>query len=273
MTADLVLAPPRRSPLNWPLALGLILVAAFVLPAIAALVWTPFGTTAGTPLAGPDATRWVGTDRLGRDLFTQLMSSALSSLLLAWFAALVTLLLAVPAGILLAVRLGREGPDLSLLALPAPALAIGLVVSGLGAPGNLTVILGVVLPGCVAVASAVARAFRPSWQRDYVTSARLAGLSPVSAAQRHVLPRFLPVLLAIGLDLLAAALLVEVTLSFAGLGTLPPGASLGLVLRDGQQFLALRPLLVIAPGLVAIGTAIAFMLVASGLRGGRDAAH
>lgn len=273
MTAELALDPPRRPPINWLLALALVLVAAFVLPALAALFWTPFGNTTSTPLTQPDATHWLGTDAVGRDLVSLLMLSLLSSLLFAWFSTLVALLLAVPAGILVALRLDHDGPDLSPLALPALALAVGLVVSGLGAPDNLTVILGIVLPGFVVTTSSVARAFRPCWQRDYVTSARLAGLSSFSAAQRHVLPSFLPGLSAIGLDLLAAALLIEVTLTFAGLGILPPGASLGLVLRDGQQFLALRPLLVIAPGLVAIGAALAFMLAASGLRGGRDGAH
>lgn len=269
MTADLALDPPRRFQLNWPLAVGLALVAFIVLPALVALFWTPLGATTGTPLADPDPTYWLGTDPAGRDLVSLLMSSTLSSLLLAWFSTLVVVLLALPAATFIALRLESDGPALSLLALPAPALVIGLVVSGLGAPGNLTIILGIVLPGVVAAIPALSRAIRELWRLDYVTSARLAGLSTLATTQRHVLPRLLPRLFAIGLDLLAVALLIEVTLTFAGLGTSPSGSSLGLMLRDGQQYLALRPLLVIAPGLVTVGAALALLLAATGLRGGR----
>jgi peptide/nickel transport system permease protein len=270
---DIALDPPPRSRLNWPLLAGLLLVAAIVLPALVALVWTPFGATTATPLADPDAAHWLGTDPAGRDLVSLLMSSTLSSLLLAWFAILVVLLLALPAATFVALRLDHDGPELALLALPAPALAIGLVVSALGAPGNLTILLGIVLPGVVAAIPALSRAVRQLWECDYVTAARLAGLGTLAATQRHVLPRLLPRLCAIGLELLAVALLIELTLTFAGLGMSPPGASLGLMLRDGQQYLALRPMLAVAPGLVAVTAALALLLAATGLNGGRDGAR
>jgi ABC-type dipeptide/oligopeptide/nickel transport system permease subunit len=70
----------------------------------------------------------------------------------------------------------------------------------------------------------------------------------------------------------AAALLVELTLSFAGLGVDGTGLSLGTMLRDGQQLAQVRPLLVVAPGAVAVLTILALLVAASGLREGRDAA-
>ena len=88
----------------------------------------------------------------------------------------------------------------------------------------------------------------------------------MSAAQRHVLPQALPRLVALGLELLAAAVLTELSLSFAGLGALPPGSSLGLMLREAQQFAMLRPLLVIAPGAAVMLFALGLLLAASGLR-------
>ena len=109
---------------------------------------------------------------------------------------------------------------------------------------------------------------RPLWRLEFVTSARLAGLGSFSTAQRHVVPRLLPQLVAIAFELLAAALLIEVTLAFAGLGTLPPGTSLGLLLRDGQQFLTIRPLLVIVPGVVTVAAALALLVVAARCRNG-----
>lgn len=268
MTIEAAYAPPRSPPFDWQLLAGLVVVALVVLPALLSLFWTPHGNTAFATLAEPDATHWLGTDAAGRDVLSSLMSAALASLLLAGFATLVCLLIGAPIGAFIAPRYEGEVPSVPTLSLPAAALAIALVVSGLGAPGNLTVILAIVLPGLPAAVQLVVAGVRPLWQLDFVTSARLAGLSSFSTAQRHVVPRLLPQLVAIAFELLAAALLIEVTLAFAGLGTLPPGSSLGLLLRDGQQFLTIRPLLVIVPGVVTVAAALALLVVAARCRNG-----
>lgn len=268
MTTDAIHASPERPDFDWHLLGGLVIVALVLLPALLSLFWTPHASTTAATLAEPDATHWLGTDAAGRDVLSALMSATLASLLLAGFATLVCLLIGAPIGTFIALRYEGEVPSVPTLSLPAAALAVALVVSGLGAPGNLTVILAIVLPGLPAAGQLVVAALRPIWQLDFVTSARLAGLSAFSTAQRHVVPRLLPKLVAIACELLAAALLIEVTLSFAGLGTLPPGTSLGLMLRDGQQFLTIRPLLVIAPGIVTVAAALALLIVAARCRNG-----
>jgi peptide/nickel transport system permease protein len=106
----------------------------------------------------------------------------------------------------------------------------------------------------------------PVLAADYVAAARLAGLGWLGAGQRHVVPMVLPGLVALGMELLAAAMLIEVTLSFAGLGVDGAGLSLGTMLRDGQQLAQARPLLVVAPGAVAVVTALALLIAAGGLR-------
>ena len=268
MTTEAAYAAPGRPTFDWQLLAGLVIVALVVLPALASLFWTPHANTVAATLAEPSAIHWLGTDAAGRDVLSSLMSAALASLLLVGFATLVCLLIGVPVGAFIALRYEGEVPPVPTLSLPAAALAIALVVSGLGAPGNLTVILAIVLPGVPAAVQLVVASVRPLWQLDFVTSARLAGLSSFSAAQRHVVPRLLPQLVAIVFELLAAALLIEVTLAFAGLGTLPPGTSLGLLLRDGQQFLTIRPLLVVAPGVVTVAAALALLVVATRCRNG-----
>lgn len=240
--------------------------------ALVSLAWTPHGATLLTPLVEPNAVHWIGTDAIGRDAASLLMSASLTTLLLALFGTLASLFIGIPVGAALAIL--RPGAALTshAIAMLPPALLIGMVASGLGAPANLTVFLGIVLPGMVITGIITRRVLAPLWHRDYVTAARLAGLRPLAAAQRHVLPQLLPQLAALGLELLAISILVEVSLSFAGLGVLPPGASLGLMLREAQQFIAIRPLLAFAPGAVAVATALALMLSASGLRGARPGA-
>lgn len=254
---------------------GMAFAAIVALLALASLVWTPQGAVpvAAVPLAEPDATHWLGTDTAGRDVVSGLMTATLTTLLLAGFASLVSLLVAVPLGTALALRFGGGVARQAMLVGIVPAaLCIGAICSGLQMPAALVVFLAVGLPGAVAATIAARQVMAPALEADYVSAARLAGLGWLGAAQRHVVPRVLPRFIALGLELLAAAMLVEVTLSFAGLGVSEGGISLGSMLREGQQLAQVRPLLVVAPGAVAVLTALALLLAAGGLREGRDAA-
>jgi peptide/nickel transport system permease protein len=252
---------------------GIALVALIALLALVSLAWTTDGeAAAGAPLAEPDGAHWLGTDEAGRDVVAALLPATLTSLLLAWFATLVSLVLGIPAGTLLAARCGGGARRHMVLAgmLPA-ALCLGAILRGLQIEPTLAVCLAIGVPGAVTATIASRGILAPVLGADYVAAARLAGLGWLGAGQRHVVPLALPRLAALALELLAAALLVEVTLSFAGLGVNGGGLSLGTMLRDGQQLAQMRPLLVIAPGAVAVATGLALLLAASGLRERRDA--
>jgi peptide/nickel transport system permease protein len=265
MAVDIAPMPVGR-PTGLAFVVGLSVPAAVAVLALVSLVWTPYGGVALPPLAEPSATHWLGSDAAGREAASVLMTATLGTLLLAALPSIASLMLGFPAGVALALWLGGavRAPHVA-RTLPG-AFVIGLLVSGLAAPGNLTITLAILIPGTIMVAAGTRAALAPLWQQDYVSAARIAGLSGVSAAQRHVLPELLPVIFALGLELLAAAILIELSLSFAGLGVLPPGLSLGLMLREAQQFAMVRPLLVIAPGGVALLAVFGLLLAASGLR-------
>jgi len=263
---------PQRSGIDLRIVLGVALAFVIAVLALVSLAWTPHGAANLTPLAEPDINHWIGTDAAGRDGVSMLMAATLTTLLLAVFGTLASLFVGIPIGVALALRLPPTGRTAHAIGMLPPALLIGMMVSGLAAPANLTLFLAIALPGAVVAAIITRRVLAPLWRRDYVTAARLAGLRPLAAGQRHVLPRLLPQLGALGLELLAVAILIEISLSFAGLGILPPGASLGLMLREALQFMAIRPLLILVPGAVAVVTALALMLAASGLRGVRHGA-
>lgn len=258
---------PARGRLAAVTGMGLFAIIALV--ALASLAWTPLGGAAGSaaPLAQPGATHWLGTDQSGRDVVSALMSATLTSLLLAWFATLVGLVVGVPLGTLLAARLGAGNRrQLVLIGFLPSALCLGLICSGLAVQSTLSVLLAIGVPGAIAATVATRAMLAPMLAADYVAAARLAGLDWLGAGQRHVVPTALPGLLALGLDLLATAVLVEVTLSFVGLGVDGAGLSLGTMLRDGQQLAQVSPLLVVAPGAVAVVTALALLVAAAGLR-------
>lgn len=248
---------------------GVALAAIIALLALISLVWTPHGGVPGsaTALAEPGAAHWLGTDQTGRDVVSALMSATLTSLLLAWFATLVSLVVGIPLGTLLAARLGPGATrQLVLIGILPAALCLGAIFGGLRLQTTLSVFLAIGLPGAIAATIGSRSIMAPVLAAAYVAAARLAGLGWLGAGQRHVVPMVLPGLIALGLDLLAAALLIEVTLSFAGLGVDGSGLSLGTMLRDGQQLAQARPLLVVAPGAVAVVTALALLMAASGLR-------
>ncbi len=266
MTVETAAPPPR--PFAATRFVGGAMVAGLVaVAALLSLVWTPQGGLALPPLAEPDAAHWLGVDGAGRDTISVLMSATLTTLVLSGLATFVSLLLGLPVGVGMAVLLEGEPRPINAVAIVPAALLVGTVISGLSAPGYSTIVLGTVMAGVFVVAVATRAVLSPLWRREFVTSARLAGLSSVAAAQRHVLPEALPRVAAIALEMLAAAVLVEASISFAGLGVAAPTASLGLMLREAQQFITLRPLLCIVPGAVASILALSLLLAASGLRG------
>lgn len=254
---------------------GIALVGIIAFLALISLVWTPHGGAPGgaAPLAEPGPAHWLGTDQSGRDVVSSLMSATLMSLLLAWFATLVGLLIGVPLGSVLAARFGAGAKrHLVLVGILPAAVCFGAVFGGLQVQSTLSVFLAVAVPGAVAATAASRAIMAPVLAADFVSSARLAGLDWLGATQRHVVPMVMPQLIALGMELLAAAMLVEMTLSFAGLGVDGSGLSLGTMLRDGQQLAQVRPLLVVAPGVVAVVTTLALLIAASGLRETRSGA-
>lgn len=259
---------PRR---RWLAVPGLVLAAAVLGPALLSIAWTPSGLApSAAPLGEPDAVTWLGADAQGRDLVSLLMAATLGTLVPAVLAGIASLMLGIGAGAAMAIRFGagRLAPWPGTAMLPF-ALAIGVVLAALQSPANLTIILAIAIPGTLFVALWTRRLVAPEWQREFVLAARIAGLAPLSAAQRHVVPRLLPGSAAVALELLAAAIMVEIALSFAGLGTAAPGLSLGALLAEAQPFLMVRPLLGIAPGAVGVLLAAALLLAAAGLREAR----
>lgn len=253
------------------LVAALALAAAIAIPALMSAAWTPYGETAlGAPLADAGADHWLGTDRAGRDVLSALLVGTRATVLTSLFAGLIALLVGVPAGVLASLGGWPQARRWhSVAGFVAPALLVAVVLTALGSPGLVTVILSVALPGAVVVTGATRHDLDSLRQRDFVSAARLAGLSAVSAAQRHVVPKLLPRLIGLGLRLLAAAVLLEMTLSYGGLGFASPTISLGVMLQEAQGLLQLKPLPALAPGLVGLVLALALNVAASRLIGAR----
>jgi peptide/nickel transport system permease protein len=252
------------------LGLGLVLLQA--LAALLAPWLAPFDPDAQDILARmgpPTAAHWLGTDNFGRDCLSRVLFGYRTLFAISASSVLAALGVGGGLGVLAAWRGGwvdvvaMRGMDV-LFAFPIILLAIGIVA-----------VLG---PGAVSTTVAIAVVYAPIFARtlrapalllkgaEYVEAARAVGGGEWRLVLRHLLPNLAPVILVQASLSLSTAILVEASLSFLGLGTQPPTASLGRMLAESRSFLALSPWPAVFSGLAILVAAMGFNLLGDGLQ-------
>jgi len=263
----------RRGPrLNPSLVVGGVMVMCVVLMALVSFAWTPYDPTrvdATQRLLDSSAKHWFGTDKFGRDVLSQILMGARTTLFVGLVAVGVAAVIGVPLGILAAMtrrRLGEllmRGNDL-LLAFPALLLAIMF-----GAVYNASTLTAMIAIGIASVPN-FARVIRSGALQvmgtEYVLAARSAGRRPFAIGVRHVLPNVSSLIIVQTSVSFAIAVLAEAALSFLGLGTPPPTPSWGRMLLESQEMLYSAPRLAIFPGLAIAVAVLGFNLLGDGLR-------
>jgi peptide/nickel transport system permease protein len=257
---------------NRQILAGVAVLAALGLIAAGAPVLAPYDPEAidvmGV-LGAPSLAHPFGLDVLGRDVLSRVLYGLRVSLMVSLSAVTVSVLLAVPLG-LMAGYFGRwidtgisRAMDM-LLVFPAMLLAITLIA-----------ILG---PGSTVAALAIAIIYLPILARvmrtstlivtgqEYVMGSRARGASHMHVLVSHVAPNALGPVVVQASVLSAFALQLEAGLSFLGLGTQPPTPSLGGMLADGRDVLIQAPWVEIFPGLAIVVAVLAFTFVGEGLR-------
>lgn len=270
MSAMATSAPRARGSLT--LWLGLLLVGLHVAVALLTLVWTPYDPTAltGGRLAAPSWEHWAGTDRLGRDFFTQIMIGSRIALIVGISAVAIGGLIGVALGVLaaFATRLLDDALAATLDILIAfPTLLIAMLVvaaSDTASLGTAILALG------IALSAIVARLTRILAKRvllmDYITAARTSGTSWIGIVFQHVLPNVWPTLSVNFALQFGLAVIAEASLSYLGLGAPPPNASWGRLLQEAQGTVYTAPIGAIAPGIALVSLVIGVNLLADGLR-------
>jgi peptide/nickel transport system permease protein len=263
--------PPARSRRSWTLLVGLILAGAVALVALVSLGWLPFAPedTTGTRLEGPSGTHWLGTDRLGRDLATQLLIGARIALIVGLGSVVVGALIGITVGLIAAFAASWVDDTISaaldvVIAFPVLLLAM-LIVAAQGAS-----LASVILAIGLAMSAIVARLTRVLTKRvlaeQYVTAARTSGTRWPGIVVRHILPNIWPTL-SVNLALqFGVAVLAEASLSYLGLGAPPPNASWGRLLQEAQGTVITAPWGAIAPGVALIALVLGVNFIADGLR-------
>jgi peptide/nickel transport system permease protein len=249
----------RRKPLG---AAGGVLIVVMVLTAIGAeLIQThdPIATDAANTLARPTVDHWLGSDHLGRDIYSRIVHGARVSLIVGVAS---TLLGSVLGGIvgLLSGYLGGKTDLVTQRILDIlqglPLLVLALVMSASLGPSIQNVIIAISIPIIPRAARVIRSSVLSIREMQYVEAARALGVQHLRVAFRHILPNTMGPFIVLGTAQLGSAILVEATLSFLGLGVPEPYPSWGRMLSvSAAEYAQKAPHLVLFPG-VAISLAV-----------------
>ncbi|MGW0788123.1 ABC transporter permease [Streptomyces sp. NPDC002911] len=265
---------PRRSA---TLVVGCVLAGLIALLAVLSFFWLPYDAedTSGGRLAVPGDGHLLGTDKLGRDLFTQVMTGSRIAVEAGLGSVSVAAVIGVTLGVLAAFAQGWLDDTLSafldiLIAFPTLLLAMLIVAARSATLGSAVLAIG------LAQSAVVARLVRILVKRvlaqDYITAARTSGTSWPRTVLSHVLPNIWPTLV-VNLALqFGLAVLAEAGLSYLGLGAPPPNASWGRMLQEAQATFTTAPAGALAPGILLVLLVIGVNLIADGLRDTLDPA-
>jgi len=229
----------------------------------------PFQQVMVQRMKAPNTLNWLGTDHLGRDVMARIVYGYRTSLLTCGIAVLVALMVGGTLGMLSAFykgwfdRIVMRVMDV-FFAFPIMLLAIGVIaIIGPGIWGASLAIAIVYIPIFARLLRGPALVICES---EYVLGAKAIGARDSRILFTHILPNLTSVVLVQTSLLLSAAVLVEASLSFLGLGAQPPVPSLGLALAEGRNFLLLSPWPAIFSGFAILFLAFGFNLLGDAAR-------
>jgi peptide/nickel transport system permease protein len=246
--------------------LGLIVLAAAAAPWITQ--HDPTEQDLLHTLAGPSGSHWLGTDDLGRDVWSRLVFGARTDLRVAFLAVLFPFSIGTVIG-LVSGYYGRWIDTVTnwlvnvVVAFPFYVLIIALVFA-LG-PGTRSIYIAITLVGWVSYTRIIRGEVLVAKRRDYVLAAKAGGLSDTRILFRHLLPNVITQAIVFSMSDIVLDILAIVTLGYLGLGVQPPTPDWGRMIADGQTFLTTHWELSTIPGVAIVITALGLSLLADGL--------
>ncbi|WP_433509612.1 ABC transporter permease [Nonomuraea sp. CA-143628] len=262
----------RRRPITGSLLVGGLIVSVVLGMALLSFVWTPHDPTlvnAMARLRKPSLEYWFGTDKFGRDVFSQILMGSRTTLFVGFVAVGVAALVGVPLGIVAGMaprwfgELLMRGND---LLLAFPALLLTIMFAAVYGASTLVAMVAIGIASIPHFARLTRSGTLQVMKTEYVIAARAAGRRPFSIGLRHVLPNVSSLVIVQSSVGFAIAVLAEAALSFLGFGTPPPVPSWGRMLQESQEMLWSAPRLAVFPGIAIAVAVLGFNLLGDGLR-------
>jgi peptide/nickel transport system permease protein len=281
MAAGLLSAPQeqtrrgigRQAVRRWQLTVSLLGILLLVVLAVFAPLIAPYNPltqfTSAKALQAPSLAHLMGTDEVGRDVFSRVVYGTRLSLLISFLILSFGMIIGVAVGAMAA--LGGGVVDEVLMRVTDVFFAVPLLILGMAFVATLG-------PSVKSLVIAMSLAWWPSYarlirgqllsikERTFVESARVIGNSSLRVTLRHILPQTFPELLVRATLDVGNVILIVSGLSFLGLGAQPPTAEWGAMIGDGRTFALSAPWLMLFPGLAIVFTILMFSMLGDGLR-------
>ncbi len=256
---------------NPDMVAGTIITSIILLMVIVGFFWMPYDPTkmdASAKLQGISLKHIMGTDNLGRDVFSRIMYGSRITLIIATG----TVLIGAGIGTIIGAFTGYYGGMLDEIfmriidALFAfPSILLALVFVSLVSSGTYQVIIALGIAFIPSFARIVRSEVLRCKNMDYVECARLQGVSDLRIIFIHIMPNTKSVLLSSIMIGFNNAVLAEAGLSYLGIGSQPPYASLGNMLSSAQTYLFNDPTYVLCPGIVIVLIVLGFAFLGEGI--------
>ncbi len=261
---------------NRAAVVGMVIIGIFLLGAIFAPLLTPYGptdTALGSSLQGPSLDHPLGTDELGRDLFSRLLFGARISVMIGLISVVIGVVIGVPIGAISgyyggAIDLFTQRFIDIMIAFPGILLAI-IVVTVLGV-GVENVMIATGLASVPLYARLVRGSVLSAKEQTYVHAAKAAGIRNSSIIFRHILPNCLGPIIVQSTFQIATSILWAAGLGFLGLGAQAPTPEWGAILSRGRGYMRVAHHLTTFPGVAILLMVLGFNLIGDGLRDALD---
>lgn len=250
-------------------ALFIILV---IIVAISAPVIAPFDPVEQNReafLAAPDVQHLMGTDDLGRDVFSRIIYGARISLLVGFATVIISIIL----GTIIGMISGFFGGVVDMIIqrvmdsiMAIPALILALFIAALLGPAVKNVIIALVIIEIPRFARIVRGEMMRIRETNYVEASRSVGANALRIIMRHGLPNMMAPIIVMASLAFGQTIIAEASLSFLGIGTPPPNPSWGLMLSNASRYMESAPWLVFFPGVALSLLVLAFNLLGDALR-------
>jgi peptide/nickel transport system permease protein len=253
--------------------IGLTLVAIVVLAGALGPLFASVGPNQqdAAPLLGLSSAHLLGTDELGRDVFSRMLSGIRVDLIVVF--------IAVPLGAAVGALLGLVSTSWPVadtitqrafdVILAFPALVLAIALAAIMGPGVVTVSVVIAVAEIPVFGRLVRTSAITVRELPYVESARVVGASEWWLLRRHVLPNSLePLTVQLAISM-SVAVFIEGAMSFLGIGVTPPTPSVGSLIQNGMQNVYVAPLLPVGPLVVVCMLTLGFLLIAQALASGR----
>ncbi|OIJ22205.1 nickel ABC transporter permease subunit NikC [Anaerobacillus alkalidiazotrophicus] len=229
----------------------------------------PFQIDMGNRLQGSSATHWLGTDQLGRDVFSRLIYGAKLTIGLGMFTILMALCIGVPIGLFSGYVGGKIDAFFMRVidgVLAFPDFILAIAIAGILGPSLTNIVIAIVLVKWIVYARVVRGLVLTEKEKEYILVSKVSHSSTFKTIRMHLLPQVMPDIIVMAAIDVGKVILLISSLSYIGLGAQPPIPEWGAMLNDGRGYFQVIPTLMIYPGLAIMLKVLCCNLLGDGLK-------